>query len=217
MECHSEQSQILSKRRNFAQEAEIMILLIDNYDSFSYNLSSLLRRLIPDIKVIRNDEMTVEEKRTCTLTALFSPVRQTEDGHDSPLDAVKNIQGIPITLVFVPRSSRQYVRHLVQPLLTRKERMHGKTIGRKFDISLVRCFGAGRLKRLPRSHGIILLRQMPTQFPEYLKSQLLLRMEKSWQFSAKEYPIYGVQFHRRSIMTPDRMETDCLENFIKEI
>lgn len=41
-----------------------MILLIDNYDSFSYNLYQLVGELSPDIKVIRNDEMTIEEIRT---------------------------------------------------------------------------------------------------------------------------------------------------------
>ena len=40
-----------------------MILLIDNYDSFSYNLYQLIGELQPDIRVIRNDEMTVEEIR----------------------------------------------------------------------------------------------------------------------------------------------------------
>ena len=40
-----------------------MILLIDNYDSFSYNLYQLIGAIDPDIKVIRNDEMTVEEIR----------------------------------------------------------------------------------------------------------------------------------------------------------
>ena len=40
----------------------MMILLIDNYDSFSYNLYQLVGTIEPDIKVIRNDEMTVEEK-----------------------------------------------------------------------------------------------------------------------------------------------------------
>ena len=40
---------------------QLMILLVDNYDSFSYNLYQLIGEINPDIKVIRNDEMTVEE------------------------------------------------------------------------------------------------------------------------------------------------------------
>ena len=48
-----------------------MILLIDNYDSFSYNLYQLIGEIEPDIKVIRNDEMTVEEIRKLSPTKLF--------------------------------------------------------------------------------------------------------------------------------------------------
>ena len=47
-----------------------MILLIDNYDSFSYNLYQLIGEINPDIKVIRNDEMTVEEIRPVSYTHL---------------------------------------------------------------------------------------------------------------------------------------------------
>ena len=42
-----------------------MIVLIDNYDSFSYNLYQLIGQLNPDIKVIRNDDMTVENLEAC--------------------------------------------------------------------------------------------------------------------------------------------------------
>lgn len=48
-----------------------MILLIDNYDSFSYNLYQLIGEIEPDIRVIRNDEMTVEEIRALKLTASY--------------------------------------------------------------------------------------------------------------------------------------------------
>ena len=48
-----------------------MILLIDNYDSFSYNLYQLIGEINPDIKVIRNDEMTVEEIRQLKPERIF--------------------------------------------------------------------------------------------------------------------------------------------------
>lgn len=48
-----------------------MILLIDNYDSFSYNLYQLIGEIEPDIRVIRNDEMTVEEIRALKLIASY--------------------------------------------------------------------------------------------------------------------------------------------------
>ena len=50
-----------------------MILLIDNYDSFSYNLYQLIGEIEPDIRVIRNDEMTVEEARKYVDEGQFAP------------------------------------------------------------------------------------------------------------------------------------------------
>ena len=50
-----------------------MILLIDNYDSFSYNLFQMVGEIYPDIKVIRNDEMSVEEIKNLAPKKLLSP------------------------------------------------------------------------------------------------------------------------------------------------
>ena len=55
-----------------------MILLIDNYDSFSYNLFQLIGEIEPDIKIIRNDEMTIEEIKKLNHPALFSPLAQAD-------------------------------------------------------------------------------------------------------------------------------------------
>ena len=55
-----------------------MILLIDNYDSFSYNLFQLIGEIEPDIKIIRNDEMTIEEIKKLNPSALFSPLAQAD-------------------------------------------------------------------------------------------------------------------------------------------
>ena len=80
-----------------------MILLIDNYDSFSYNLYQLIGEIDPNIKVIRNDEMTVDEIKELTPDRMIlSP------GPGRPEDAGMIVE------------ARQYVRHLVQPLLTQK-------------------------------------------------------------------------------------------------
>ena len=66
-----------------------MILLIDNYDSFSYNLYQLIGEIEPDIRVIRNDEMTVEEIRRLALDRIvLSP------GPGRPEDAGIIIQAV---------------------------------------------------------------------------------------------------------------------------
>ena len=61
-----QQSQILAESVETCTGGRIMILLIDNYDSFSYNLYQLIGEIDPNIKVIRNDEMTVDEIKELT-------------------------------------------------------------------------------------------------------------------------------------------------------
>ena len=81
-----------------------MILLIDNYDSFSYNLYQLIGEIDPDIKVIRNDEMTVDEIKELTPDRMIlSP------GPGRPEDAGIIVEAVKIL-----------GKHLVQPLLTQK-------------------------------------------------------------------------------------------------
>ena len=91
-----------------------MILLIDNYDSFSYNLYQLTGEIEPDIKIIRNDEMTVDEIKS--LTVLFFPrVRADPKMPELLLKPQKHSERTFPFSVFV-LVIRQFVRHSVQPL-----------------------------------------------------------------------------------------------------
>ena len=75
-----------------------MILLIDNYDSFSYNLFQMVGEINPDIKVIRNDEMTVEEiKALAPKKIIISPGPGRPEDAGVIIDVVKELgQSIPI-------------------------------------------------------------------------------------------------------------------------
>ena len=74
-----------------------MILLIDNYDSFSYNLFQLIGEIEQDIKVIRNDEMTVDEiKRLNPDRIILSPGPGRPEDAGIIIDVVKTIHDIPI-------------------------------------------------------------------------------------------------------------------------
>ena len=75
-----------------------MILLIDNYDSFSYNLFQMVGEIYPDIKVIRNDEMSVEEiKNLAPQKIIISPGPGRPEDAGIIIDVVKGLgQSIPI-------------------------------------------------------------------------------------------------------------------------
>ena len=74
-----------------------MILLIDNYDSFSYNLYQLIGEIDPEIKVIRNDEMTTEEIRALKPDhIILSPGPGRPENAGVIIDVVKEIHDIPI-------------------------------------------------------------------------------------------------------------------------
>ena len=97
-----------------------MILLIDNYDSFSYNLYQLIGEIDPNIKVIRNDEMTVDEIKELTPDRMIlSPGPGRPEDAGMIVEAVK-ILGKEFRFSVFVSDIRQYVRHLVQPLLTQK-------------------------------------------------------------------------------------------------
>lgn len=139
-----------------------MILLIDNYDSFSYNLYQLIGEIDPNIKVIRNDEMTVDEIKELTPDRMIlSPGPGRPEDAGIIVEAVK-ILGKEIPILGVCLGHQAICTAFGSTITYAKERMHGKQSDVKFDIN-VRCLRAV-LKLLPLP-GIILLRQMPTQFP----------------------------------------------------
>ena len=162
-----------------------MILLIDNYDSFSYNLFQLVGEIEPDIRVIRNDEMTVEE--------------------------IKSLK--PDHIILSPGPGRPEDAGVIMEV--------AKTLGTKIPVLGV-CLGhqaigevfAGCPQNAPvaRYHS---LAADPDTLPECLKVTALTEDGEIMAVWHKEYPIYGVQFHPESIMTPDGKQ--MLRNFIKEI
>ena len=93
-----------------------MILLIDNYDSFSYNLFQLIGEIEPDIKIIRNDEMTIEEiKKLNPSRIILSPGPGRPEDAGIIIEAVKHSEGTSLFLGFVS-AIRQFVRRSVRPL-----------------------------------------------------------------------------------------------------
>lgn len=188
-----------------------MILLIDNYDSFSYNLYQLIGEIEPDIRVIRNDEMSVQQIRDLNPDHIIlspGPGRPEEAG--SIIDVVKTIHDIPILGVCL---GHQAICAAFGATVTyAKELMHGKQSDVKFD---VRC---PLFKNCPESAPVARYHSLAADadtIPEELQITALAADGEVMAIQHNEYPIYGVQFHPESIMTPNGKQ--MLKNFIKEI
>lgn len=188
-----------------------MILLIDNYDSFSYNLFQLVGEIEPDIKVIRNDEMTVGEiKNLKPDRIILSPGPGRPEDAGIIIDVIKTIHDIPILGVCL---GHQAICAAFGATVTyAKELMHGKKSDVKFDTDCPLFRGCPKVAPVARYHS---LAADAETILEELKITAFTTDGEIMAVQHKEYPIFGVQFHPESIMTPDGKQ--MLRNFIKEI
>lgn len=189
-----------------------MILLIDNYDSFSYNLYQLIGEIEPDIKVIRNNEMTVDEiKELNPERIILSPGPGRPEDAGITMEVVKALgQTIPILGVCL---GHQAICAAFGATVTyAKELMHGKQSDVNFDMNCLLFKGCPRVAPVARYHS---LAADAGTIPACLKITAFTTESEVMAVQHKEYPIYGVQFHPESIMTPNGKQ--MLSNFIKEI
>ena len=188
-----------------------MILLIDNYDSFSYNLYQLIGEIEPDIRVIRNDEMTVEQIRELHPDRIIlSP------GPGRPEDAgviIETVQklGSEIPILGVCLGHQAICAALGAKVTYAKELMHGKQSEVTFDKSCPLFEGCPEKAPVARYHS---LAAEAATIPECLKVTAVTEDGEVMAVQHTEYPIFGVQFHPESIMTPDGKQ--MLKNFINK-
>ena len=186
-----------------------MILLIDNYDSFSYNLFQLIGEIEPDIKVIRNDEMTVAQIRALNPDRIIlSP------GPGRPEDAGVTIEvartlGKDIPILGVCLGHQAICAAFGATVTYAKALMHGKQSEVRFDETCPLFAECPETALVARYHS---LAADAKTMPEELKITALTTDGEIMAVQHKEYPIYGVQFHPESIMTPDGKQ--MLKNFI---
>ncbi len=186
-----------------------MILMIDNYDSFTYNLVQYLGELGEELKVFRNDKISVDKvKRLKPEAIVISPGPGTPEDAGISCELIKELKGkIPILGVCLGHQSIGYV--FGAKILRAKNLMHGKT-------SQIYHNGGGIFKGLPspfeatRYHSLIVDKKT---FPDELEVTAWTKQKEIMGLRHKRYPIYGVQFHPESIMTKHGKE--LLKNFLK--
>ncbi|KIR03024.1 Anthranilate synthase, amidotransferase component [Lachnospiraceae bacterium TWA4] len=186
-----------------------MILLIDNYDSFSYNLYQLVGSINPDIKVIRNDAFNIEEIRNLKPNRIIlSPGPGRPEDAGVCMDVVKEL-GSKIPILGVCLGHQAICSAFGATVSYAKELMHGKQSMTMVDIESTLFKGCENEIPVARYHSLAAIEQT---LPNCLKVTAKTVDGEIMAVEHKKFPIYGVQFHPESIMTPDGMK--MLENFI---
>ena len=189
-----------------------MILLIDNYDSFSYNLYQFIGEINEDIKVIRNDELTVKEIDELNPDCIIlspGPGRPADAG--VIIDVVKELgEKFPIFGVCL---GHQAICEAFGATITYASRlMHGKQSLATIDESSALFKGCDKKIPVARYHS---LEADEKTVPDCLKITAVTKENEIMAVEHKTKKIYGVQFHPESIMTPDGKR--ILKNFILNI
>ena len=186
-----------------------MILLIDNYDSFSYNLYQLIGEIQPDIRVIRNDEMTVEEMRALAPSRIIlSPGPGRPEDAGCIVEAAKQL-GKEIPLLGVCLGHQAICQAFGATVTYAQKLMHGKQSQVHFSKDCPLFQGCPETAPVARYHSLAVDKE--TLPPELLVTAVADDGEVM-AVQHRDYPIYGVQFHPESIMTPDGKA--MLRNFI---
>ena len=179
-----------------------MLLMIDNYDSFTYNLVQYLQSLGAEVKVVRNDAMTVDEiAKLAPERIVISPGPCTPNEAGVSLEIIERLgANTPILCVCLGHQSigQAYGGHVIRA----GRIMHGKT-------SRIRHEGKGVFAGLPdayeatRYHSLVVER---SSLPDALEVTAWTEnedgsFEEIMGLRHREYPVEGVQFHPESILT----------------
>lgn len=186
-----------------------MILLIDNYDSFSYNLYQLIGAIQTDIKVIRNDELTIPEIESLAPERIvLSPGPGRPEDAGIIIEAVKAL-GPKIPILGVCLGHQAICAAFGAAITYARRLMHGKQSEVEFDTCCPLFQNLPKSAPVARYHS---LAADPDTLPDCLTVTAHTEDGEIMAVQHTEYPIFGVQFHPESILTPDGMT--MLTNFI---
>lgn len=186
------------------------LLLIDNYDSFTYNLVQAFLVLGADVRVIRNDEITVEQAKQMTdITHLcISPGPGTPHDAGVSMDMIRAFAGrLPIFGVCLGHQS--IVEVFGGDVVRAPRLMHGKTSFVKHDGRTLFA-GLPQPCEVGRYHSLI---AEPASVPAELEVSAITAEGEIMGVRHRKYMIEGVQFHPESVLTPQGPQ--LMGNFLK--
>src|SRR5262245_29555827 len=186
-----------------------MVLVIDNYDSFTYNLVQYLGELKVDMQVHRNDQVTLEQVRELNPERILispGPCSPRESGLSNDIIAEFGIT-IPLFGVCL---GHKCIRHTFGAnLVVNYRMMHGKT-------SMIKHNGQDLFEGMPnpfsatRYHSLVIQRDT---LPDFLEVIAETDEGEVMGIRHRHYPIWGVQFHPESILTESGRQ--IMRNFLK--
>lgn len=188
-----------------------MILLIDNYDSFSYNLYQLIGSLDPNIRVVRNDAVSVEDIKALNPKAIIiSPGPGRPENAGICIETVKKL-GADFPILGVCLGHQSICAAYGATITYAKRLMHGKQSQAALNTSLPIFKNCAETIPVARYHSLAVKEDT---LPDEL--EIIARADDNEVMAVKhkKYNVYGLQFHPESIMTPDGIT--ILNNFLKE-
>jgi anthranilate synthase component 2 len=189
-----------------------MILLIDNYDSFSYNLYQLIGQVNSDIKVSRNDKISIDEIKNLNPEAIIlSPGPGKPENAGICMDLVKEFHDrIPILGVCL---GHQAICAAFGGKVSHAKRlMHGKSSKISLDYDFIFKGLPGEIT-VGRYHSLSLVEDT---LPDCLEIISKARDDREvMAVKHKDFNVYGLQFHPESILTPDGLT--IIENFLQKV
>ncbi|QIB69142.1 aminodeoxychorismate/anthranilate synthase component II [Aminipila butyrica] len=187
-----------------------MILLIDNYDSFSYNLYQLIGTLAPDIQVVRNDQLTVEQVAEMKPEAIvLSPGPGRPGDAGICVELVRKL-GDHLPILGICLGHQAICEAYGATVSYAKELVHGKKSVVALDTDSLVFTGLKRNIKVARYHSLAALRE---SLPENLKVTARTFDGEVMAVEHRQHPVYGLQFHPESILTEDGEQ--MMKNFLK--
>ncbi|WP_456431283.1 anthranilate synthase component II [Nitratifractor sp.] len=188
-----------------------MVLMIDNYDSFTYNIVQYCRELGADLRVIRNDEMTVDQIAGLGAEKIIlSPGPSTPDEAGVTLEVIERFAGeVPIFGICLGHQS--IAQAFGGKVVRAANMMHGKTSQVRITGESPVFAGFPEEFRATRYHSLVV---DPASLPDRIVPTAVSTDDgEIMALQVRDLPVYGVQFHPESIMSEYGHE--MLDNFLR--